>query len=125
VPKPEQGRIVAVEAADPQGRNVKRRPAVIVSRNSEILSGAKISCVAITTAFPDQPSEECIPLPFSPGGKARTGLKKRSAALCSWLFQITEKEITKYLGVTPPDELQKILAYLDKHSPPDDHDDRD
>ncbi len=125
MPKPEQGRIVVVEAADPQGRNVKRRPAVIVSRDSEILSGAKISCVAITTAYPDQPPKECIPLPFSLGGKARTGLNKRSAAVCSWLFQITEKEITKYLGVTPPDELQKILAYLDKHSPSDDHENRE
>lgn len=124
MPKPKQGRIVVVEAADPKGRNVKRRPAVIVTRTDDIQAGAPIDCVAITTAFPEDPPEDCVPLSFNPGGRSRTGLKKRSAAICSWLFTITEAQIEKYIGVVPPDQFQTILAYLDKHAPPDDHENR-
>jgi hypothetical protein len=87
VPKPEQGRIVLVKVPDPQSRNAKTRPAVIVSWTEEIAVDGIIACVAITSAVPDKVPDDCILLPFSPGGKSRTGLKMRSAAMCSWLFQ--------------------------------------
>lgn len=116
--KPEQGRIVLVEVADPQSRNAKTRPAVIVSRTDEIQSEGRIVCVAISSAVPDKTPADCVLLPFSPGGRSRTGLKKRSAAMCSWLFQITENDIEKYIGIVPPRQLQEILTCLEK--PPDD-----
>ena len=118
MPKPEQGRIVLVEIFDPQSRNAKTRPAVIVSKNEEIQAESLIWCVAITSAVPDKLPDDCVMLPFQQSGRSRTGLKCRSAAMCSWLFEITEDEIEKYLGVTPPEELQDILAYLENHKRP-------
>jgi mRNA-degrading endonuclease toxin of MazEF toxin-antitoxin module len=115
VPKPEQGRIILVKTSDPQGRNVKTRPAVIVSRTDEIHAEGKIDCVAITSTIPDKLPDECILLPHQPAGRTRTGLKQRCAAMCSWLFEITEDKIEKYIGVLPPKHLQEILGYLEKH----------
>lgn len=114
MPKPEQGRIILVEVVDPQDRNAKTRPAVIVSRNDEIQSEGLIACVAVTIAVPDAVPEDCILLPFQPAGKSRTGLRQRSAAMCSWLFEISEDKIIKFLGVTPPTELEKIISWLEK-----------
>jgi hypothetical protein len=113
VPKPEQGRIILVEVVDPQRRNFKIRPDVIVSRTEEIRREGLIACVGGTSAVPDKLPADCILLPFSPGGKSRTGLKMRSAAMCSWLFEITEDEIEKYIGIAPPKQLEEILACIE------------
>ncbi len=114
MPKPEQGRIVLVEVLDPQSCNAKTRPAVIISRTEEIQSEGLIACVGVSSAVPDRIPDDCVLLPFAPGGKSRTGLKLRSAAVCSWLFQITEDEIEKYIGVAPPQKLQEILACIEE-----------
>ena len=114
MPRAEQGRIILVEVLDPQNRNSKTRPAVIVSTTEEIEADGNIACVAITTSVPDTLPAECILLPFNLAGKSRTGLKARSAAMCSWVFEVTEDKIEKYIGLVPPKQLQEILACLEK-----------
>ena len=109
MPKPEQGRIILVEVLDPQKRNPKIRPAVIISETEKIQSDGRIACVAITTTVPDDLPDDCVLLPFDPTGKARTGLKKRSAAKCSWLFEIAESEIQRYIGFVSSTKLDEIL----------------
>ena len=118
MPKPEQGRIILAEVIDPQKHNAKTRPAVIVSRTDEIESEGLIACVAITSMVPDKLPDDCVLLPFDPGGRTRTGLKMRSAAMCSWLFEIAEEKIEKYIGVVPPKQLQEILACIEKRKQP-------
>jgi mRNA-degrading endonuclease toxin of MazEF toxin-antitoxin module len=114
VPKPEQGRIILAEVPDPQNHNPKTRPAVIVSRSDEIQAEGLIACVAITSAVPEKLPADCVLLPFHPGGKSRTGLRKRCAAKCSWLFQIAVEKINKYIGLASPQKLQEILACIEK-----------
>ncbi len=109
MPKPEQGRIVLVEVNDPQSRNAKTRPAVIVSENDEIIAGRGIFCVAITGTLPDDLPVDCILIPYHRNGHPRTGLKKRCAAMCNWLFEIEETQIKKYLGAVPKDKLLAII----------------
>jgi hypothetical protein len=43
MPKPERGRIVLVELPDPQGKNVKSRPVVIVHVDKDEIVGVAIS----------------------------------------------------------------------------------
>ena len=95
MPKLEQGRIVRVETVDPEGRNPKKRPVVIVTPTEEIKSDGTLVCVAITAEIPDVPSADHVVLPYHRNRHPRTGLKKRCAAMCSWLFQITETDIKK------------------------------
>jgi mRNA-degrading endonuclease toxin of MazEF toxin-antitoxin module len=109
VPKPEQGRIILVEVMDPQKRNSKTRPAVSISENKQIKEDGRIICVAVTSAVPDKLPGDFVLLPFHPGGKSRTGLRKRSAAMCSWLFEVREDQIERYLGIVPSAKLQEIL----------------
>ena len=114
MPKPEQGRIVRVETCDPQGRNVKKRPVVIVHPSNEIRSAEPIVCVAITGEIPKNVPDDCVLLPYQTGGHPRTGLNKRCAAMCSWVFEITEDQIVEYMGMVPKPQLEAILALLAK-----------
>lgn len=109
MPKPEQGRIIFATVLDPQGRNRKTRPAVIISETKQIQTDGRIACVAITSSLPDKIPEDCVLLPFHPAGKVRTGLQKRSAAVCSWLFDTSEDEIEKYIGIVPSELMKEII----------------
>ncbi len=114
MPKPEQGRIVRIETCDPQGRNLKRRPVVIVQRTIDIKAGDPFVCVAITGAVPTKVPEDCVLLPYQAGGHPRTGLKKRCAAMCSWFFKVTEDQIIEYMGIVPKAQLEAILGLVAK-----------
>jgi mRNA-degrading endonuclease toxin of MazEF toxin-antitoxin module len=112
VPKPEQGRIVWLQICDPQGRNLKKRPAVIVTPTSEIEAGKPIVCVAVTAQLPPKLSDDFVLLPYQAGGHPRTGLSKRSAAMCSWFVVVTEEEIIGYLGKAPTPQMKLILSKM-------------
>ena len=109
MPNPEQGRIVFAEVLDPQGRNSKIRPLVIVSETEEIEAGELFFCVAITGELPKKLPDDCVLLPYSPKTHPRTGLKKKCAAMCSWLVEIRESHIQRYAGTVSASELQDIL----------------
>ena len=109
MPKPEQGRIILLEVMDPQKRNAKTRPAVIISETKQIEADGRITCVAVTTSVPDKVPYDFVLLPYQPEGRVRTGLRKRSAANCSWLFEITEDKIQGYIGIVPAQKLREIL----------------
>jgi mRNA-degrading endonuclease toxin of MazEF toxin-antitoxin module len=113
VPEPEQGRIVLAEIHDPQGRNPKIRPLVIVSETEEIRSDQSFLCVAITSTLPRKLPEDCVLLTYHARGHPRTGLKKRCAAVCSWLVEIQEEDIQRFIGEVSPTELDRILDSLE------------
>lgn len=84
-----QVRIVYPEVAipDPQGNNPKPcRPFVVITRNDEIHENATIHAVGITSSLDQSPAENLVVLPYGPN--ARTGLKAKSAALCTWVIDI-------------------------------------
>ena len=111
--KPEQGRIVLAEIPDPQNRNPKIRPVVIVNPSDEIAAGKGILVVGITSTLPRKLPENCVLLSFHAAGHTHTGLKKRCAAMCSWLVEIEESQIIKFIGKTSVRELEEILTILE------------
>jgi len=87
VPQPERGRIVWVELPDPQGRNAKHRPVVILTATEEIKPGEPIVGVAISTTIDPAFPEAHVEIPWHRSGHPKTGLSKRSAAVCTWRKQ--------------------------------------
>jgi len=106
VPRPEKGRIVRVQALDPQGKNLKRRPFVIIEASADPLVGVAISG-QFTAGDP-----LCVELPWQAQGRVVTRLRKRCAAVCNWLQSFGEAEILEYGGVVPPDVFEDIQARL-------------
>jgi hypothetical protein len=114
VATPQRGQIVLARVLDPQKRNEKLRPLVIVTASEKILPGQPFLTVAITGTFEFPLPEDCVELPWGPKGRCRTGLTKKAVAVCSWLEQITEDDIESNQGVVPPHEMLEILEKV-KH----------
>jgi mRNA-degrading endonuclease toxin of MazEF toxin-antitoxin module len=111
-----RGRIVWVELLDPQGRNLTRRPAVIVSPDAEIRDDGEVWVVAISTQLQEAPAELQVELPWHPRGHPRTGLRQRCAAVCTWMEKVQVGGIQGVAGLVPGRQLLDILTRI---KPPD------
>lgn len=111
---PSCGRIIIATVPDPQGRNAKQRPLVIVSPDEAIQRNEPLVAVAISTSYDQLDPAEYVILPWHPQGNTRTKLKARCAAVCTWLVEITATDITKFGGLVPPSQLSEILEKVSK-----------
>ncbi len=96
-----RGRIVRVEVLDPQDRNPKHRPAVILTPTEEIRPDGDVVLVAITGSVNAAPAEVQVALPWHPQGRTATRLNKPSVAVCTWIFTRPASSIQSYGGIVP------------------------
>ncbi|HEX5271744.1 MAG TPA: type II toxin-antitoxin system PemK/MazF family toxin [Gemmataceae bacterium] len=115
-----RGRIVWVELLDPQSRNVKCRPAVVVTPDEEIQDGGEVWVVAISTQLTGAPAEVQVALPWERGGHPRTGLKERCAAVCTWMARVKVADVRGTAGIVPGRQLLDILTRIKPPDPPPD-----
>ncbi len=106
-----RGRIVWVELLDPQGRNPKCRPAVILTGDADIRPDGELLVVGISTLLDAVPPENKVELPWERQGHTRTGLKERCAAICTWKDSVSVASIKGYAGIVPA---RQLLAILDR-----------
>src|SRR5690348_14652717 len=104
-----RGRIVWVELADPQGRNPKCRPALIVTANEDIREDGEVWVVGISTQLDAAPADVQVELPWHRNRHPRTGLKERCAAVCTWLVKVGVRSIQECTGTVPGRQLLDIL----------------
>jgi hypothetical protein len=105
-----------VELIDPQGRNPKCRPAVIVTPDEDIRADGEVWVVAISTQLAESPPEDQVELPWDRRGHPRTGLRERCAAVCTWMEKVSVANIQDSAGVVPGRQLLDILTRI---KPPD------
>lgn len=108
----QQGSIVWARFDDPQGRNPKCRPAVIVTPTNEIVEGGTLVAVAATSTLTDPLPAHHIALPWHPSRHPKTLLRKRCVAICDWLVTIQPSQIENVGGTVPQGVLMAILANL-------------
>jgi mRNA-degrading endonuclease toxin of MazEF toxin-antitoxin module len=107
-----------VEVLDPQGRNPKCRPAVIVTPTEEIRPDGDVVLVGITGSLDAAPPETQVALPWQRQGQTRTRLNKPSVAVCTWVFKRPVSSIQAYSGIVPDREMLQILGKLNALAPP-------
>lgn len=107
----QQGQIVRATIPDPQGRNWKRRPVVIISDDDQIAAG-EIDVIAITTQVGSFPSEVSVPLPWQRGGHPRTTLNQPNEAICVWIARVTASDVETPKGRVPIAEMTRILVIV-------------
>ena len=107
-----RGRIVWVELLDPQGRNRKCRPAVIVTPDADIKDDGQVWVVAISTQFREAPADVQVELPWDRRGHPRTKLKERCAAVCTWMEKVAVASIQETAGIVPGRQLLDILTRI-------------
>jgi len=107
------GEIVLISALlDPQGRNPKDRPAIIITPTAEIDPSLPLQVIAVTTFLPDPLPDDHVLLPWQQPRHPRTGLNKRCAAVCSWLARVDESRVIRSVGFVPDRPLVEIAAIL-------------
>jgi mRNA-degrading endonuclease toxin of MazEF toxin-antitoxin module len=112
VPDLRFGRIVRVELLDPQGRNPKVRPAVILTPTHEIVPTGDVQVVAITGEVGAAPAAECVALPWLATGHPKTGLSKPSVAVVTWLATVPVRDIRSARGLVPAPQLLDITRRI-------------
>ena len=115
VPALIQGRIVWATLPDPQGRNPKDRPLIILSHNADQLGdNDEVKVIGISTHQGEAPWNVQVPLPWSPAGNSVTRLREPCSAVCTWTANIKKGTIRKVSGSVPPATLQTILDTIQK-----------
>jgi mRNA-degrading endonuclease toxin of MazEF toxin-antitoxin module len=114
VPWPDRPR----RSLDPQNRNPKCRPAIIITPTEEIRPDGDVVLVAITGSVNAAPAEMQVALPWHAQGQAGTRLTKPSVAVCSWIFTSPVSRIQSFSGMVPDRQMLQILDKINALAPP-------
>ena len=106
-----RGRIVWATVSDVRGQR-KHRPLIILTPTDQIREDEPLIAMAISTTYPDPPPKDHIELPWHPSGRAGTKLRKRSAAVLSWIVELEMDEIAEMHGDVPSHLMLQILQKL-------------
>lgn len=109
-----------MELPAPQGRNRKRRPAVILTDADEATATGVVVVVGISNQLDQSPTEVQVELPWHNAGHPRTGPKERCAAVCTWLAEVPLADVQGYGGTVPASQLFRIVSLVESLRPPDD-----
>jgi hypothetical protein len=103
------GSVVWAELEDANGYR-KVRPAAVVSPTADIDAGRPLRVVAITTRLPDPLPDDHLLLPWDRQGRARSGLRRRCAAVASWQAEIAVGDVQDVVGILPPTVIRELLG---------------
>ena len=104
--------VIVVDLLDPQGRNPKDRPCVLISAPERIATGGPLDVVAITTRLPDPLPFDHVSLRWDRRRHPQTGLTEPNAAVCSWLVEVEASRVIRTVGHVRGKELLQIAAVL-------------
>ena len=108
------GDVVLVEGLlDPQGRNPKDRPCVVVTNPDSPPDGRQL-VVAISTVLPDPLPDDHVPLPYMDPRHPKTGLNRRNAAIGRWIREVDDSQIVRKLGVVPGNQIRALAEVLER-----------
>jgi mRNA-degrading endonuclease toxin of MazEF toxin-antitoxin module len=114
---PQLGSVVWAELADANG-NRKVRPAVVVTPTADIVAGRPLRVVAVTTRLSTPLPNDHVLLPWDPRGRARSGLRRRCAAVATWQAEIVVGDVRQVVGHLPPAVIGELLAKIAASLPP-------
>ncbi|MGL6097149.1 MAG: type II toxin-antitoxin system PemK/MazF family toxin [Fimbriiglobus sp.] len=115
--KTEPGRIVWVTIPDPQGRNPKRRPAVVLALTGDLTAGGVLAVAAVTTRIAVAPSGVVVSLPWHRDGHPRTRLRTASEVVCDWELTVPAETVEETGGIVPRNRFLEILALVQELRP--------
>jgi hypothetical protein len=90
----------------------KARPVLILTATADLRENEAFEAMAVTTTFPHPPPDDHLQLPWHPQGRVSTKLRKRSAAVLSWIVEIDPADIIEFGGDVPVKVMRQILERL-------------
>jgi hypothetical protein len=114
---PQLGSVVWAELADANGIR-KVRPAVVVTATAEIAADRPVRVAAITTRLSSPLPQDHVLLPWNRQGTARSGLRRKSAAVATWLAELPLAEVRQVVGIVGPSVVTELLDKIAAAQPP-------
>jgi mRNA interferase MazF len=108
----QRGTIIWAELSDPNGRNAKPRPAVVLSTQPHIDTHGDLVVAVITTDFTHPLPSGWFAIPTMPGGHAITGLDQACVVKATWLKQVPRTQVQAIMGRAPSRVVREILNFL-------------
>ncbi len=108
---PQLGSVVWAGLQDANGIR-KVRPCVVMTPTADIAAAKPLQVVAVTTRLPDPLPADHVLLPWDRQGKARSGLRRKCAAVTSWQAEIAADDVTQVVGILPPQVITELLAQI-------------
>jgi mRNA-degrading endonuclease toxin of MazEF toxin-antitoxin module len=108
----QRGSIVWAFIADPSGRNIKDRPALVVDGQSHIDSGSDLHVVVISTDFSYPLAPGWFDLPSGLGGVEKTGLPEACVVKCDWIDTIPQLNVLRVSGRAPATVVKTVINWL-------------
>lgn len=105
------GQIVWASIADARGFR-KLRPAIIATPTERIHATGPLDVVAVTSRLPDPLPADHVLLPWHPRRHPRTGLKRKCAAVCTWVVRISPTDVDEIAGILPGAVMLDILTKI-------------
>lgn len=105
---PRLGSVVWATVEDANGFR-KSRPAVVITPTAQIAAGQTVRLAAVTTRLPNPLPEDHVLLPWDAQGTARSGLRRKCAAVASWLMEVAVDDLQP-VGVLPPAVIEQLVA---------------
>jgi mRNA-degrading endonuclease toxin of MazEF toxin-antitoxin module len=112
VPELTEGRLVWVELSDPQGRNPKVRPAVVLTPTEDIRPDGVIAVAAVTGVVDEIPKGSAVPLPWDRRGHPETKLTKPCAVACHWTAAVPVSAVQSVRGFVPARLMYRVRAAM-------------
>jgi mRNA-degrading endonuclease toxin of MazEF toxin-antitoxin module len=107
------GDIVRAWVRDPNDQNLKLRPILIISPNSDIEVRRHVNAVGISSSnFPPVIPPDWFDLPWDENVDPKTGLNRRSVAKCDWRLTVPKTEIEEKMGRAPNRVMRQIAEYF-------------
>jgi hypothetical protein len=107
-----RGRVVWATVSDARGHR-KQRPLIILTPTDQIRDDEPLQAMAVSTTFPEPPPKDHVQLPWHPSGRVMTKLRKRSAAVLSWIVELDIDDIVELHGDVPVKLMLEIFKRLD------------
>ncbi len=104
------GRIVWAPVLDPNEKNLKVRPLVVVEAPKE----DRFAAVAVTTSIEPFDEQTCVRLPWHRDEHPRTKLRSKCIARCDWVVRLNVADISHTGGTVPEFILNAIFDRLPK-----------
>jgi mRNA-degrading endonuclease toxin of MazEF toxin-antitoxin module len=114
---PQLGSVVWAEVADANGVR-KVRPVVVVTPTADIAAGRTLRVLAITTRLSRPLPDDHVLLPWDREGKARSGLRRKCAAVTTWQVEIAADDVRQVVGHLPPAVMEELLTKVAAAAPP-------
>ena len=87
----------------------KLRPAIVLTPSAQIASGARVRVAAVTTRVPNPLPDDHVLLPWDAQGTARSGLRRKCAAVASWIAEASADDL-QIVGALPASVIEELLT---------------